>query len=58
MTLESHDQSWERQLVAGLGQLPAADFDAWCERHPEALTALTSPKPMALPLPRDRKSVV
>jgi hypothetical protein len=34
------EQDWEKRLRSGLGSAPAPDFQAWRERHPEAVAAL------------------
>ncbi|MFN0056062.1 MAG: hypothetical protein ACKV0T_28280 [Planctomycetales bacterium] len=31
---------WEERLRVGLGDVPSPDFDAWCDRHPDAVAAL------------------
>jgi hypothetical protein len=47
MNTSPQNQDWEDQLQAGLGTAPAPDFDAWCNRYPEAIAALTPVVPPA-----------
>jgi len=39
---QHHDQDLEKQLHVGLGIAPAPHFNAWCEKYPDAIIALTS----------------
>lgn len=41
---EQH-QSWEEQLVAGLGKAPAPDFKAWCDKHSGEVALLQERSP-------------
>src|SRR5262249_27520798 len=41
-----HDESWEEQLRAGLGEPPQPDFEAWKAQHADALAALGDVAPL------------
>jgi len=58
MNTSPQDQDWEGRLQAGLGDAPAPDFAAWCERHPGAVAALTPLQPLSLRKYLNRRTVL